>query len=186
MSTKEVLSEARSKMEKSVAAYQRELVTIRAGRANPSILNKVTAEYYGAETPIKQLASITAPEARLLLIQPYDRSALANIERGILKSDLGITPTNDGTVIRIAIPPLTEERRTELVKVIRKISEEAKIAVRNVRREANEQIKKQEKSNELTKDDVRAAEDDVQKLTDETIKKIDKISSDKEKEIMDI
>ncbi|MFT8362630.1 MAG: ribosome recycling factor [Sporolactobacillus sp.] len=186
MTTNEVMSDARAKMEKSTAAFQRELVTIRAGRANPSILNKVTAEYYGAETPLKQLASITAPEARLLIIQPYDRSALANIERGILKSDLGITPTNDGTVIRIAIPPLTEERRAELVKVIRKIEEEAKIAVRNVRREANDQIKKQEKANELTKDDVRAAEEAVQKLTDETIKKLDKITADKEKEIMDI
>ncbi|MFT8317109.1 MAG: ribosome recycling factor [Sporolactobacillus sp.] len=186
MAESDTLKEARLKMEKTVSAYQRELVTIRVGRANPSILNKVTVEYYGSETPLNQIASITAPEARLLLVQPYDRTALANIERGILKSDLGITPTNDGTVIRIAIPPLTEERRAELVKVVHKIAEEAKVAVRNVRREANEQVKKLEKSNELTKDDVRAAEEDVQKLTDETIKKIDRISSDKEKEMMDI
>ncbi|MFT8871336.1 MAG: ribosome recycling factor [Sporolactobacillus sp.] len=184
--TSEILQEARGKMDKTVSAYQRELATIRAGRATPSLLNKVTAEYYGAETPLNQLASITVPEARLLLIQPYDRSALANIERGILKSDLGVTPTNDGTVIRIAIPPLTEERRNDLVKVVHRVAEEAKIAVRNVRREANEQIKKREKDNELTKDDVRAAEEDVQKLTNDVIKTIDRISADKEKEMTDI
>jgi ribosome recycling factor len=181
-----ILKEARERMDKSVKSYQRELVTIRAGRANPSLLNKVTVEYYGAETPLKQIASVTAPEARLLLVQPYDRTALANIERGILKSDLGITPTNDGMVIRIAIPPLTEERRAELVKVIHKFSEEAKVAVRNVRREANEQIKKLEKNNELTKDDVRESEEETQKLTDATIKRVDQITKDKEKELMDI
>lgn len=173
-------------MEKAVKAFQRELVTIRAGRANPSLLNKVTVEYYGAETPLNQVASITVPEARLLLVQPYDRTALANIEKGILKSELGITPTNDGTVIRIAIPPLTEERRGELVKLVRKMAEEAKIAVRNVRRDTNDQVKKLAKNNELTKDDVREAEDDVQKLTNDTIKNIDQIASEKEKEMMDI
>ncbi|TGB00310.1 ribosome recycling factor [Sporolactobacillus shoreae] len=186
MGQSEVLKEAQERMEKTIKAFRRELVTIRAGRANPSILNKVTVEYYGTETPLKQIASITAPEPRLLLIQPYDRTAMANIERGILKSDLGITPTNDGTVIRIAIPPLTEERRAELVKVVRKFAEEAKVAVRNERREANDQIKKLEKSNELTKDDVREAEDDIQKLTNETIKRVDQITSEKEKEMMDI
>lgn len=186
MGQDDVIKSARQRMEKSVKAFQRELVTIRAGRANPSILNKVTVAYYGAETPLKQLASITAPEARLLVVQPYDRTAIADIERGILKSDLGITPVNDGTVIRIAIPPLTEERRAELVKLIGKFAEEAKVAVRNVRREANDQVKKQEKNNELTKDDVRAAEEDIQKLTNETIKRIDQITADKEKEMMDI
>ncbi|MCI1857919.1 MAG: ribosome recycling factor [Sporolactobacillus sp.] len=186
MAQEDVLKAASQRMEKSVAAFRRELVTIRAGRANPSILNKVTAEYYGAETPVKQLASITAPEPRLLVIQPYDPSSLAEIERGILKSDLGITPTNDGKVIRIAIPPLTEERRNQLVKLVHKTAEEAKIAIRNIRREANEQIKKMEKANELTKDDVRDFEEDVQKLTNKTIEKIDKVSTDKEKEIMDI
>lgn len=186
MAQNDILKEAQERMEKAVKSFQRELVTIRAGRANPSILNKVTVEYYGAETPLKQIAAITAPEARLLVVQPYDRTALANIEKGILKSDLGITPTNDGTIIRIAIPPLTEERRTELVKLVKKIAEEAKVAVRNVRRDANDQLKKMEKNNELTKDDVRSAEEDVQKLTDETVKKIDRISVEKEKEMMDI
>ncbi|SFG01086.1 ribosome recycling factor [Sporolactobacillus nakayamae] len=186
MGQSELFKGAEERMEKAVKAFQRELVTVRAGRANPSLLNKVTVEYYGAETPINQVASITVPEARLLLVQPYDRTALANIEKGILKSDLGVTPTNDGSVIRIAIPPLTEERRTELVKLVRKMAEEAKIAVRNVRRDTNDQVKKMAKNNELTKDDVREAEEDVQKLTNETIKNIDQIASEKEKEMMDI
>ncbi|MCO7174720.1 ribosome recycling factor [Sporolactobacillus kofuensis] len=186
MAQSELFKNAEERMDKAVKAFQRELITVRAGRANPSLLNKVTVEYYGAETPLNQVASITVPEARLLLVQPYDRSALANIEKGILKSDLGVTPTNDGTVIRIAIPPLTEERRGELVKLVRKMSEEAKIAVRNVRRDTNDQIKKMAKNNELTKDDVREAEDDVQKLTNDTIKNIDQIASEKEKEMMDI
>ncbi|RYL92977.1 ribosome recycling factor [Sporolactobacillus sp. Y61] len=183
MAQKDVLNEAEEKMEKTVKAFRRELVTIRAGRANPSILNKVTVEYYGVETPLKQIASISAPEARLLVIQPYDRSSIANIERGILKSDLGITPVNDGAVIRIQIPALTEERRAELVKLVGKFAEEAKVAVRNVRREANDQVRKMEKNNELTKDDVRAAEEDIQKMTDKTIEKIDQITADKEKEM---
>ncbi|MCL1630855.1 ribosome recycling factor [Sporolactobacillus sp. CPB3-1] len=186
MAQSELLKNAEDRMEKAVRAFQRELVTVRAGRANPSLLNKVTVEYYGAETPLNQVASITVPEARLLLVQPYDRSALANIEKGIMKSDLGITPTNDGSVIRIAIPPLTEERRAELVKMVRKMAEEAKVAVRNVRRDTNDQIKKMAKNNELTKDDVREAEDNVQKLTDSTVKNIDRIASEKEKEMMDI
>ncbi|MCQ2008979.1 MAG: ribosome recycling factor [Sporolactobacillus sp.] len=186
MAQSELFKNAEERMEKAVKAFQRELVTVRAGRANPSLLNKVTVEYYGAETPLNQVASITVPEARLLLVQPYDRTALANIEKGIMKSDLGITPTNDGNVIRIAIPPLTEERRAELVKLVRKMAEEAKIAIRNVRRDANDQIKKMAKNNELTKDDVREAEDDVQKLTNDTIKTIDQVATEKEKEMMDI
>ncbi|BBN98686.1 ribosome recycling factor [Sporolactobacillus terrae] len=186
MAQTELFKDAQERMGKAVKAFQRELVTVRAGRANPSLLNKVTVEYYGAETPLNQVASITVPEARLLLIQPYDRTALPNIEKGILKSDLGITPTNDGQVIRIAIPPLTEERRADLVKLVRKMAEEAKIAVRNVRRDANDQVKKMAKNNELTKDDVHEAEDDIQKLTNETIKAIDQLAADKEKEMMDI
>ncbi|MCO7125967.1 ribosome recycling factor [Sporolactobacillus shoreicorticis] len=186
MTQSELFKNAEDRMEKAVKAFQRELVTVRAGRANPSLLNKVTVDYYGAETPLNQVASITVPEARLLLVQPYDRTALSNIEKGIMKSDLGITPTNDGNVIRIAIPPLTEERRAELVKLVRKMAEEAKIAIRNVRRDANDQIKKMAKNNELTKDDVREAEDDVQKLTNDTIKTIDQVASEKEKEMMDI
>jgi ribosome recycling factor len=186
MAVEDVMKEAGDRMDKAVKSFQRELATIRAGRANPSLLNKVTAEYYGAETPINQLASITSPEARLLVIQPYDRSSIGEIEKGILKSDLGITPTNDGTVIRISIPPLTEERRAELAKVVKKEAEEAKVAIRNVRRDANDRIKKMEKNNELTKDDVRAVSDDVQQLTDKTIRRIDELASEKEKEMMDI
>ncbi|RYM07303.1 ribosome recycling factor [Sporolactobacillus sp. THM7-7] len=181
-----MMKETKDRMDKAVLSFQRELATIRAGRANPSILNKVTVEYYGAETPLNQLASISAPEARLLVIQPYDRTALGNIEKGILKSDLGITPTNDGNVIRISIPPLTEERRAELVKMVKKTAEEARVAVRNVRRDANDQVKKMEKNNELTKDDVRAVSEDVQTLTDKTIDRIDEAASEKEKEMMDI
>ena len=132
-------------MEKAVQAYGRELATVRAGRANASLLDKVTVDYYGAQTPLNQIASITVPEARMLIITPYDKTAIGDIEKAIQKSDLGITPTSDGNVIRIAIPALTEERRKELVKVVRKYSEEAKVAVRNVRRDANDELKKLEK-----------------------------------------
>lgn len=140
-------------MEKAVQAYGRELATVRAGRANASLLDKVTVDYYGAQTPLNQIASITVPEARMLIITPYDKTAIGDIEKAIQKSDLGITPTSDGNVIRIAIPALTEERRKELVKVVKKYSEEAKVAVRNVRRDANDDLKKLEKNGEITEDE---------------------------------
>lgn len=184
--TDNIIKDAKERMDKAIHALQRELATIRAGRANPSLLNKITVEYYGAETPLNQIAGITTPEARLLLVQPYDRSALSDIEKAILKSDLGITPTNDGAVIRIAIPPLTEERRGELVKLVKRTAEEGKVAIRNIRRDANDHIKKLGKSNDLTKDDERALSDDVQKLTDRSITHIDTIASEKEKEIMEV
>lgn len=173
-------------MEKAVAAYQRELATVRAGRANPSLLDKVTVEYYGAQTPLNQLASITVPEARMLVITPYDKTALGDIEKAIQKADLGVTPTNDGSIIRITIPPLTEERRKELAKLVKKYSEDAKVAVRNIRRDANDDLKKLEKNGEMTEDELRSSTEDVQKLTDEYVSKIDEITKDKEKEIMEV
>nr|WP_213019750.1 MULTISPECIES: ribosome recycling factor [Bacillus] len=173
-------------MEKAVQAYGRELATVRAGRANASLLDKVTVDYYGAQTPLNQIASITVPEARMLIITPYDKTAIGDIEKSIQKSDLGITPTSDGNVIRIAIPALTEERRKELVKVVRKYSEEAKVAVRNVRRDANDELKKLEKNGEITEDELRSSTEDVQKLTDEYVAKIDDVMKDKEKEIMEV
>ncbi|MFD3204429.1 ribosome recycling factor, partial [Bacillus sp. LR_5] len=167
--SKEVLTQTKEKMEKAIAAYQRELATVRAGRANPSLLDKVTVEYYGAQTPLNQLSSINVPEARMLVITPYDKTAIGDIEKAILKADLGLTPTSDGNMIRIAIPALTEERRKELVKVVKKYAEEAKVAVRNVRRDANDDLKKLEKNGDITEDELRASTEDVQKLTDEYV-----------------
>ncbi|KKB75576.1 ribosome recycling factor [Bacillus sp. FSL M8-0052] len=182
----QVMNETKERMEKAVAAYQRELATVRAGRANPSLLDKVTVEYYGAQTPLNQLSSITVPEARMLVITPYDKTALGDIEKAIQKADLGVTPTNDGSIIRITIPPLTEERRKELVKLVKKYSEDAKVAVRNIRRDANDDLKKLEKNGEMTEDELRSSTEDVQKLTDEYVSKIDEITKDKEKEIMEV
>jgi ribosome recycling factor len=184
--TKQVIDQAKDKMSKAIQALQRELATIRAGRANASLLDKVVVDYYGAPTPVNQLASISVPEARLLVIQPYDKSVVGEVEKAILKSDLGLTPTSDGSIIRITIPPLTEERRKELVKLVRKEAEEAKVAVRNVRRDANEDLKKLEKNGEITEDDLRGYTEDVQKITDEHVKKIDDIAKKKEKEIMEV
>ncbi|MCY7441392.1 MULTISPECIES: ribosome recycling factor [Bacillus amyloliquefaciens group] len=182
----EVLTQTKERMEKAVAAYSRELASVRAGRANPSLLDKVTVEYYGAQTPLNQLSSINVPEARMLVVTPYDKTAIGDIEKAILKADLGVTPTSDGTIIRIAIPALTEERRKELVKVVKKYAEEAKVAVRNVRRDSNDDLKKLEKNGDITEDELRASSEDVQKLTDEYVSKIDSVTQDKEKEIMEV
>jgi ribosome recycling factor len=182
----QVLSSAKEKMTKAVQAFSRELASIRAGRANASLLDKITVDYYGVPTPINQLASITVPEARLLVIQPYDKSVIGEVEKAILKSDLGLTPTSDGSLIRITIPALTEERRKELVKVVKKESEEAKVAVRNIRRDANDELKKLEKNGEITEDELRGYTEDVQKLTDDFINQIDKLTKEKEKEIMEV
>ncbi|EZP78069.1 ribosome recycling factor [Parageobacillus genomosp. 1] len=183
---KQVINNAKEKMDKAVQAFSRELATIRAGRANPSLLEKVTVDYYGVATPINQLASISVPEARLLVIQPYDKSVIKEMEKAILASDLGLTPSNDGSVIRIVIPPLTEERRRELVKLVKKYSEDAKVAVRNIRRDANDELKKLEKNGEITEDELRGYTEDVQKLTDDHIAKIDAITKEKEKEVMEV
>lgn len=183
---KQVIANAKEKMKKAIQAYTRELASIRAGRASASLLDRITVDYYGAPTPVNQLAGISTPEARLLVIQPYDKSILGEIEKAILKSDLGLNPSNDGSVIRIAIPQLTEERRKELVKVVKKESEEAKVAIRNIRRDANDDLKKLEKNGEITEDALRGYADDIQKITDEHISKIDQITKDKEKEIMEV
>lgn len=180
------MADAKERMTKAVQAYTRELASIRAGRASASLLDKIAVEYYGVPTPINQLASISTPEARLLMIQPYDKSIVSDVEKAIMKSDLGLNPTSDGSVIRIAIPPLTEERRKELVKLVKKESEEAKVSIRNIRRDANDDLKKLEKNGELTEDDLRGYTDDVQKLTDEFIAKIDQITKEKEKEILEV
>lgn len=184
--TKQVIDQTKDKMEKSVQAFSREIATIRAGRANASLLDKITADYYGAPTPINQLAGVSTPEARLLVIQPYDKTALGDIEKAIMKSDLGISPTNDGSVIRLAIPALTEERRKDLAKLVKKEAEDAKVHIRNVRRDGNEDLKKLEKNGEITEDDLRSFQEDVQKLTDQFISKIDDLAKEKENEIMEV
>jgi ribosome recycling factor len=181
-----IIANANERMTKAIQTFSRELASIRAGRANASLLDKITVEYYGAPTPVNQLAGISIPEARMLVIQPYDKSALGDIEKAILKSDLGITPTSDGNILRIVIPALTEERRKELVKLVKKEAEDAKVAIRNIRRDANDDLKKKEKNGDITEDDLRGFSDDVQKATDESIAKIDSISKDKEKEILDV
>lgn len=183
---KQVIANTKEKMTKAIQAYSRELAGIRAGRASASLLDRISVDYYGAPTPVNQLAGISVPEARLLVIQPYDKSILGEIEKAILKSDLGLNPTSDGSIIRIAIPQLTEERRKELVKVVKKESEEAKVHVRNIRRDANDDLKKLEKNGEITEDDLRGYSDDIQKLTDEHISKIDQLTKDKEKEILEV
>jgi ribosome recycling factor len=183
---KQVVANAKDRMKKAIQAYSRELASIRAGRANASLLDRITVDYYGAPTPVNQLAGISVPEARLLVIQPYDKTVLGEIEKAILKSDLGLNPTNDGNMIRLAIPALTEERRKELVKVVKKEAEEAKVAIRNVRRDANDELKKLEKSSEITEDDLRGYSDEIQKVTDEHINKIDSMTKEKEKEILEV
>jgi ribosome recycling factor len=183
---KQAIANVKERMSKAIQAFTRELASIRAGRANASLLDRIQVDYYGAPTPINQLAGISVPEARLLVIQPYDKSILGEIEKAILKSDLGLNPANDGSIIRIAIPQLTEERRKELAKLVKKEAEEAKVAVRNIRRDGNEDLKKLEKNGEITEDDLRGYSDDIQKLTDEHITKIDQIAKDKEKEIMEV
>ena len=172
------------RMKKTISVYEENLSEIRAGRANPAILNKLTVEYYGTATPINQVAGISVPEARLIVIQPWDRSVLKEIERAILASDIGITPNNDGKVIRLNFPELNEERRKELVKDIKKMGEEAKVAVRQVRRDGLDEFKKQQKDSLITEDDLKQAEDQVQKLTDKYVEEIDKLTEAKEKEVM--
>ena len=181
-----LLNEATDKMEKAISAYSRELASIRAGRANASMLDRITVDYYGTPTPINQMAGISVPEARLLVIQPYDKSILGDIEKAIMKSDIGIQPSNDGSIIRLSVPALTEDRRKDLVKTAKKEAEEAKVAIRNVRRDANEDFKKLEKDSAITEDDLHRNGEEIQKLTDSYIKKIDDIAKAKEDEILEI
>lgn len=182
----EITKQAEEKMKKSVEVTKGELASLRAGRATPALLDKILVDYYGTPTPVNQLANITVPEARLLVIQPWDKTAIPQVEKAIMKSDLGINPTSDGTVIRLAIPQLTEERRTELVKVIKKKAEEGRVAVRNVRREANDEIKMAQKEGTIAEDESKRGQDAVQKITDKYIKDIDDLLAAKEKEIMQV
>jgi ribosome recycling factor len=174
------------KMSKACDALAADFATIRAGRANPHILDKLRVEYYGTPTPFQQVANVSVPEARMIQIQPWESSLLKEIEKAILVSDLGLTPTNDGKVIRIVFPELTEDRRKELVKDIKKKGENAKVAVRNVRRDANDAIKKNAKANDMSEDEVKKLEDDIQKLTDKYVAEIDKMIDSKSKEIMTV
>ena len=178
--------EFENKMKKTCDALESQFATIRAGRANAAVLDQITVDYYGSPTPINQVASIATPDARSLLIQPWDASILQGIEKAIMTSDLGIHPQNDGRMIRLVFPPLTEERRLDLVKQTKKYGEEAKVAIRNIRRDAIEKFKKQQKASEITEDDYKIAEKDIQKLTDDYIKEIDKITEKKEKELTEI
>ena len=179
-------SEIKDKMNKTISVYSENLAEIRAGRANPAILNKIKVDYYGVQTPISQMAGISVPEARLIVIQPWDASVLKEIEKEILKSDIGINPNNDGKVIRLNFPELNEERRKEIVKDIKKLAEEAKVAVRSIRRDAIEGFRRQQKDSEITEDELKVAEDEVQKITDAKIAEIDEILSVKEKEVMSV
>lgn len=183
---KTVFETAKTKMGKTISALQSEYGAIRAGRANPQILDKVTVDYYGTMTPINQLASVSATEARVLTIQPWDKSVLKAIEKAIQTSDIGINPQNDGSVIRLTFPPLTEDRRKDLVKDIQKIGENSKVAVRSIRRDCLEKLKAMKKASEITEDDLKDGEKEIQKITDNFIKDIDSISDAKQKEIMEI
>ncbi len=179
-------NEIKEKMNKTISVFSENLSEIRAGRANPAILNKVKVDYYGVPTPISQVAGISVPEARLIVIQPWDTNILKEIEKEILKSDIGINPNNDGKVIRLSFPELNEERRKEIVKDIKKLAEEAKVAVRSIRRDAIENFRKQQKNSEITEDELKIAEDEVQKITDKMVEEIDNILANKEKEVMSV
>ena len=176
----------KEKMEKCINVYNEKLSEVRAGRANPAILNKVKIDYYGTPTPINQVAGVSVPEARLIVIQPWDMSILKEIEKAILASDIGINPNNDGKVIRLAFTELTEERRKDLVKDIKKMAEDCKVAVRNARRDGIDQAKKEQKDGELTEDELKQAENKIQELTDKAIEEVDKVLANKENEILSI
>ncbi len=182
----DIMEDAESRMNKTVEHLSNDYAGMRAGRANPAMVEKIMVNYYGTPTPLNQLANINVPEARLLVINPWDKSSIVEIEKAIMKSDLGVNPNNDGNVIRISIPQLTEERRKDIVKVVRKRAEEGKVAIRNIRREANDMIKASEKDKMISEDAGKKGLDDVQKLTDKYIKDIDQILQHKEKEIMEV
>ena len=183
---KEIITTAEGKMHKSVDALRVDLASLRAGRATPSLLEKVMVDYYGAPTPVTQVASVSVPEPRMITIQPWERNMIKEIEKAIMKSDLGLNPNSDGVCIRLNLPQLTEERRKELVKVVHKKAEDVRVVVRNLRRDANDAIKKAEKAKEITEDESKKGVDDVQKLTDKIIKEIDAVAANKEKEVMEI
>ena len=186
VSEQEILSQTGARMKKSVEALKSELNSIRTGRATPALVENLTVDYYGVPTPLNQMASISVPEARLLMIQPWDKQVLREVEKGILKSDLGLVPNNDGNVIRISIPTLTEERRKELVRLVSRKIEDAHVAVRNVRRDGVDQLKQMEKAKELSSDDSRRAQGQIQKLTDAHVDQTDEMGKEKESEVMEV
>ena len=181
-----IISEAEQRMSKAVAALQEEFNTLRTGRASPALFDKIRVEYYGNPTPLNQVATISAPEARLVVIQPWDKSIIGDIEKAIQKSELSVNPSNDGKVIRIAIPPLTEERRKEFVKVAKSMAEQNRVSIRNTRRDANDDLKKAQKDGTISEDDLKRAEDEVQKLTDSFIAQVNEKLEEKEQEILEI
>ena len=183
---KDIIKKAEDKMKKTMMVLKSDLSTMKAGRANPTMLDRIQVEYYGSMVPLSQVGNISAPEPRVLLIQPWEKSILKDIERSILKSDLGINPSNDGTVIRLMVPELTEETRKNLVKSIKKAGEDSKVAIRSIRRESNDKIKNLKKDGNLSEDEVKNVEEDIQKLTDNYIKQVDIIIDDKEKEVMSV
>jgi ribosome recycling factor len=180
------MKETEEKMKKVIEVFRKDLAGLRAGRATPALLDKISVDYYGTMTPVSQLANISTPEPRLLIIQPWDKKSIASIEKAIMKSDLGMTPVNDGNVIRLAVPHLTTERRNDLVKLIKKNAEDERVVIRNLRRDANEMIKKGEKDKLISEDEAKKAQDDVQKLTDKFIKEVDQVTANKEKEVMEV
>jgi len=186
MAVKELISQHEEKMDKTIEALKRDFASVRTGRASTTLLDRVMIDYYGAPTPVKQVANVSAPEPRLITIVPWERKMLGDIEKAILKSDLGLNPNNDGTMIRLEIPQLTEERRKELSKKVGKIAEDSKVVIRNIRRDANEAIKKMEKKKEITEDESKEGQNNIQKLTDKKIKTIDEMKAKKEKEVMEV
>ncbi|MDO4667179.1 MAG: ribosome recycling factor [Streptococcus sp.] len=184
--TNAIVEKAKERMTHSHQSLAREFGSIRAGRANASLLDRITVEYYGVDTPLNQIASITIPEARVLLVTPFDKSSIKDIERSLNASDLGITPASDASVIRLVIPALTEETRRELAKEVKKVGENSKVAIRNIRRDAMDEAKKQEKAKEITEDELKKLEKDIQKVTDDAIKHIDEMTGHKEKELLEV
>ncbi len=181
-----VLDETKEKMEKSLAAFKAELRKVRTGRASLSLVDGITVDYYGTQTPLNQMASLSVPESRLIVIQPWDTTAIKNVEKAILQSNIGLTPSNDGKVIRLTVPPLTEERRKEIAKQVRQMSEDYKVAIRNIRREANESFKQMKKDSDISEDDAFAGKDKVQELTDQYTERIEAAYNEKEKEILEL
>ena len=186
MAVKEIFSAHEDKMKKTIDALRREFAAIRTGRATPALLDKIMVDYYGTPSPINQVANISVPEPRMITIQPWERNMIGDIERAIMKSDLGLNPVNDGTMIRLSIPQLTKERRQEIVKVVHKKTEEGRVGIRNIRRDAIDALKKLEKTKEISEDELKKAQDDMQKLTDKYIKEADKVMAAKEKEVMEV
>jgi len=181
----DIIKDANRRMDKAIEAFERDLAHVRTGRASVALLEGITVDYYGTSMPINQVASISVPESRLITVQPWDNNILGDIEKAILASDLGLTPSNDGKIIRVSVPPLTEERRKELVKLIKKMAEDCRVAIRNVRRDAIEKLKAQKKDKAISEDEMYKLQDEVQKLTDKHIKQVEEVLAKKEKEIME-